>query len=539
MAVFDLASQRMCIRVVYDGVANAGKTTNLKQLCGLFATQHATEVYSPGEAEGRTLFFDWVQIAAGAVCGFPLVCQVITVPGQVVLTPRRRKLLASADVVVYVTESHPHALARARDGLVVLDEVARERGESIPMVVQANKQDQAGVVHGQGVLEALELVDVTVLEAIAMHGVGVVDTFVAAVRAAKRSLEAMSEAGRLRVAVQRSETSDELYARLSDEPVDPEWAIEMLLEQASDAFLLASHEMAAPRPSFDASRDDRPPVTERSPGEAEPFGRSSSAPASGSRAKVPLPDADVPTGFIWPAHTGRKTLATLAVHRQLGATADLDEDGNAALDAGTHLLRTSTRARFEDTESARHALVRSAREWSQLGPLLVPETVLVVEQGADGASWLWTVSANLPTVTSVLEADEGDIEALLRRFGRAIVDAVRVAHQHGLYLDGHPSHFGEQEGVLRFCGDVLAVDDESRSPGHVIARALVGLDACGAPLDTVLETVAAGLVGRTDRAERASLAKRLAEIDCPSWSPRVREALHGLGQRIGRVSEAA
>ena len=67
MAFFDPAEQRMGVRVVYDGVARSGKTTNLRQLCALFATQRTTELYTPAELDGRTLYFDWAQFHAGVV----------------------------------------------------------------------------------------------------------------------------------------------------------------------------------------------------------------------------------------------------------------------------------------------------------------------------------------------------------------------------------------------------------------------------------------------------------------------------------------
>ena len=65
MAVFDIGQQRMCVRVVFDGLASAGKTTNLRQLADLFATQRTGELFAPAEMDGRTLYFDWLQIAAG------------------------------------------------------------------------------------------------------------------------------------------------------------------------------------------------------------------------------------------------------------------------------------------------------------------------------------------------------------------------------------------------------------------------------------------------------------------------------------------
>ena len=83
MPTYDPFEQRMAVRVVYDGAAWAGKTTNVKQLCTLFAAQRSSDLFSPAEMNGRTLYFDWLQISAGVVCGFPLLCQVVSAPGQV------------------------------------------------------------------------------------------------------------------------------------------------------------------------------------------------------------------------------------------------------------------------------------------------------------------------------------------------------------------------------------------------------------------------------------------------------------------------
>ena len=99
MPIYDPIAQRMAVRVVYDGVACAGKTTNLRQLSTLFAARRREALHSPADLRGRTLFFDWMQVEAGVVCGFPLLCQVLSVPGQVVLTPRRRRLLPRGETV--------------------------------------------------------------------------------------------------------------------------------------------------------------------------------------------------------------------------------------------------------------------------------------------------------------------------------------------------------------------------------------------------------------------------------------------------------
>ena len=94
MAVYDLARRRLCVRVVYDGPAGAGKTTNVRQLAGAFASQRWGELETREELAGRTLWFDWLQIRAGVVCGMPLLCQIVTVPGQLALTPRRARRTA-------------------------------------------------------------------------------------------------------------------------------------------------------------------------------------------------------------------------------------------------------------------------------------------------------------------------------------------------------------------------------------------------------------------------------------------------------------
>ena len=171
MPIFDPTEQRMAVRVVYDGVACAGKTTNVRQLCTLFIAQQKSDVETPAEMSGRTLYFDWLSIMAGQVCGFPLLCQVVSVPGQVVLTPRRQHLLGSADVVVYVCESHPAGIEAAKAGLALYDRIAAERGIAIPLVIQANKQDQRGALDSADLLKALGREGTPVIEAIASEGV--------------------------------------------------------------------------------------------------------------------------------------------------------------------------------------------------------------------------------------------------------------------------------------------------------------------------------------------------------------------------------
>ena len=93
----------MCVRTHTSASGkpgNAGKTTNLFEMCQFFTSRRRSELFSPESRDGRTMWFDWLQIDGGLVAGHGLRCQIVTVPGQLVLRRRRSALLRAADVVV-------------------------------------------------------------------------------------------------------------------------------------------------------------------------------------------------------------------------------------------------------------------------------------------------------------------------------------------------------------------------------------------------------------------------------------------------------
>ncbi|MFO0676224.1 MAG: ADP-ribosylation factor-like protein [Polyangiaceae bacterium] len=494
MPTYDPFEQRMAVRVVYDGVANAGKTTNLRQLCTLFAAQRNSTLTTPAEMDGRTLYFDWVQILAGVVCGFPLLCQVVSVPGQMVLTPRRRHLLGSADVVVYVCDSSEAGIESARRGLALYDEVAKARGVEVPLVIQANKQDHVGALDGPSLARALGRPDVPVMEGIASEGVGVVDTFVAAVRTVSRAIQVRSEREELRVDVRHAETPGHLLEKLVEEKLDPEWAAEMLLEEAQSAFLVEE--------AVRAMADDE---AARAVARAAALDLSNVEPAHRPKADGLVgppshPSPDVPTGFIWPAHTGRATVRLLDL---AGVPAGaFDETGVLEVVAHGHVARTTVPALFADAEAARLALVRSARDATQLDRLLVPETVLVAQPAADGACWIWTVRPELPSVERIL-AEGSPPSDLVSNYGVAVVEALRTALRNGFSVDLSPRSFGVERGTLRYVRELS--HGEARSE-ELTASMLVAVDAierAGADVGLFLEAFENTLKVRVTREELA------------------------------------
>ncbi len=502
MPIYDPVEQRMTLRVVYDGVACAGKTTNLRQLFRLFAAQRSSDVFSPAEMHGRTLFFDWMQIAAGVVCGFPVLCQVVSVPGQVVLTPRRKHLLASADVVVFVCESNDAGVASARHALALQDAIARERGESLPVIVQANKQDRVGALDGASVLRALGREGAPVVEAIASDGIGVVDTFVTAVRTVARIMQARAETANLRVRVQRASTAEHVLATLSVEVVDPEWMAEMLLEEAEAALLLED--------AMSAMRDDGDVAAAEAASEAlarDPAAASREVDAGTTPPPRP-PAADVPTGFIWPAHTGRSIVRLLGIAG--AATPAPDANGAYVVSAHGHVARTSPRMRYVDAEAARQALVRCAREHTQLDRLLAPETVLVAQTADDGACWIWSVMPELPTLAKQLEASAP--ASLLTSYGSAVVEALRCALRHGFSVDFGPESFALQGGALRYVGEISSDAPNAHGLSAAIYRAADALVAAGADVTVFLDAFQREQRQRLTPDERAKTGERLCAV---------------------------
>ena len=424
MATFDPSSLRICIRIVYDGASGAGKTANLRALGELLP--NATVLVSPDASDGPTTYFDLLEVPSGAVAGIPLLCQLVSVPGQTALTPRRRQLLATADAVVFVAESDASGLARAKQAM------ARAGHGTVPLVVQANQQDHPDASPPSAVRTALGQ-DAPIVEAVASSGTGVVDTLLTAVRLVAKDLQARVDADTLSLETVRVLRAEDLRARLEG-PLDPTWAAEMLLEEAQAA-LLATAPPPAARPR-------------------------SSAP--------PLPGGDIESGYVWPAD-GRVTLASLP----LSPPASADANGGFETTAGGRLLRPRRSLRFTDRDDAQRALVRAARERTLLDEALPLATVLALQAAHDGAWWLWAVMPRHPNLDAAIDALV-DATPLVASYGRAVAATLHACLANGFAVDLRPHAFGVHDGEVRYTA-VLAGD--SIEPGAAVAAALDAVEA--------------------------------------------------------------
>src|SRR5690242_7464889 len=132
MPLVDRRTESVVLRIVYDGAPEAGKTTNLRMLCERLSLGRRGELRNAGGAE-RTQYFDWLDVTGGYVAGRRLRCQLVTVPGQVELARRRRYLLDTADVVVFVADARPGASDATRASLDSLRGAMTSR-DAIPLI---------------------------------------------------------------------------------------------------------------------------------------------------------------------------------------------------------------------------------------------------------------------------------------------------------------------------------------------------------------------------------------------------------------------
>jgi signal recognition particle receptor subunit beta len=483
MAVFDRQEQKIVVRVVYDGPANAGKTTNLAQLCRFFTTLRRSELVAPGERAGRTLFFDWLQLDGGLVGGYALRCQLVTVPGQGVLSHRRRHLLRKADSVVFVCDSTASGVEIGRR---MLDGLERHLGPAgaprLPMVVQANKQDLPGCLNAQAVAASLGVEAGTPVVAARAHdGIGVRETVVLAIRAAANAVQRELLERGTSVFAGDAESSDALYGKmLQEEEQNKQQSVSRVsivlssLPASADSdnggLLRETPLSPEPRVVVDAMRSvDAPPLQ--------------SMPAVDEQ-EPPLPTPDVPTGSVWPATLGREILRSLAgctaIHRGDLVGRHGTSDGSGTSDAliyamGKWCLKTSRRRRFASVDEGRQALLQLARRKTLLGDLLAPSTVLCLQPDANGALWLWTLSPWLKTLRAwMVEADsrgeEASLELALCSFARAAIDALALAARAGLVLDVHPSNFATVDGHVAYVDDDIAVGRVIPAIGHAVLR---------------------------------------------------------------------
>ncbi|MCW5833682.1 MAG: hypothetical protein KIS78_14865 [Labilithrix sp.] len=456
MPRIDERSGDIIIRIVYDGMPEAGKTTNIHQLFASIPLQRRGDLASPDTTGRRTEFFDWLDFSGGFVDGRRVRCQVVSVPGQPQLLHRRTYLIETADVVVFVADSRKESVEQNRESVSDLVGLLHRFAPTLSaaVVVQANKQDLPGALRPRTLAAQLEVpLTAPVIPAVAHAGRGVLDTFILAARLATDRVRALvvggtelspltedqSSANALHVAMVALEDARSTIA--PRRAVGHEAALALVRRRANDVETARACEI--PRPEALLAGHVWPPVK----------GRAAVAAAMTGDLEVPdhaadwAPDAPIEIGLEggWTLHSSaRWTFPSesharadlLAVVRRLLATPELVPEGRAMLiapDSGAFrlwmltpplaplaarlleaLVRrdvTATAAVLDDAARARTSLVAArgdARAPGGSSGVALQEQRVVVLAATDGGE---PVDEHLAALAR--RVGEGDAEAAL------------------------------------------------------------------------------------------------------------------------------
>ena len=144
MALINVKTKEVQIKIVYYGPGRGGKTTNLEYINETYRNQIKTEMVSLKTQDDRTLFFDFLPFDVGQIKGFDITIQLYTVPGQVKYNATRRLVLRGVDGIVFVADVQKTQRKKNIESLNQLYENLESYNLdlfNIPLVMQYNKID--------------------------------------------------------------------------------------------------------------------------------------------------------------------------------------------------------------------------------------------------------------------------------------------------------------------------------------------------------------------------------------------------------------
>lgn len=419
MAILDRQNNQIVIRLIYDGPPLAGKTTSLKALAGSLSQS----LYTPEEVEGRTIFFDWMEYTGGLFEGYQIRCQVVSIPGQTVLAPRRQRLLETADAVVFVGDTTSQGIDESLGYLKSLARLLRgTSGPPIGIIFQANKRDQADAVDLAEIKQRLnkDLKEIGIIESIATEGTGIRQTFVFGVRLSldrvrefirtqslphgkpdidngEELLQSMKAAERSALLIEMSSRPNQAATVVAE--------VEPMVSEALQDVLASECEMPDHQDSFVVIEPETISIQA-----APPESLNGNTPAI---IAIPnLPSAEIQTGLIWPPVEGRIILheATLA-----GVLAEPLANGDwTATSQKQWRLYSYRDAVYRDLNQSRQALLKWAYLHLAAMPVLSPRRCLAVAESADNQWRLWQVIKTEPSLSESLSdlLAQNDIQKL-------------------------------------------------------------------------------------------------------------------------------
>ncbi|MCA9957621.1 MAG: gliding-motility protein MglA [Chloroflexota bacterium] len=177
--------RQLNLKIVYYGPALSGKTTNIEKIHDSVDPRRRSDLVSLKTKEDRTLYFDFLQLELGKVCGLTPNIQLYTVPGQAYYEASRRVVLRGADGVVFVADSAYSRLRANMQSWQAMQTHLTSFGiewANFPVVVQFNKRDVPTAVPTTTLSRLLHVNGHPCFEAVAMQGQGVLPTLKAITR---------------------------------------------------------------------------------------------------------------------------------------------------------------------------------------------------------------------------------------------------------------------------------------------------------------------------------------------------------------------
>ena len=179
MVFFNYTTMQVSAKIVYYGPGLCGKTTNLHQIHARTDPGSRGEMVSLETEADRTLFFDLLPLEVGTIGGMRVRLQLYTVPGQVFYNTTRKLVLKGVDGIVFVADSQEVALEANIESFQNLKQNLEELNqpiEKIPFIFQYNKRDLRNILSAEALDRHLNHGGYEVVEAAALHGVGVFET---------------------------------------------------------------------------------------------------------------------------------------------------------------------------------------------------------------------------------------------------------------------------------------------------------------------------------------------------------------------------
>ncbi|QID34020.1 GTP-binding protein [Pampinifervens florentissimum] len=175
----------MTLRILYHGLGMAGKTTNLEKLREIYSDYVSDRIHQQ-TSEGRTVYLDILSLSIKTRSGDKEIgVELFTTPGQERFRILRKWIFGRVDGLVLVLDS----TRSLEENLRAYEEVKEYGLSGVPMVLQLNKRD-VGNLSPEEVRVAFG--DVPLMEAVAIAGMGVAETFRAVL---KEALNAKATAG--------------------------------------------------------------------------------------------------------------------------------------------------------------------------------------------------------------------------------------------------------------------------------------------------------------------------------------------------------